>query len=100
MPLYEYLCRSCEHRFERIEKPSAMHDGVCPECGGAADRLLGAPALKFKGAGWYVTDYGKGNGDRASSAPAATKAESADAGSTKEASPGKTSSSPAGSKVA
>jgi putative FmdB family regulatory protein len=100
MPLYEYLCRTCEHRFERIEKPSTMHDGVCPECGGAADRLLGAPALKFKGAGWYATDYGKGNGDRPSSDTAATKAETPEAGATKETSSQKTPSSPAGSKVA
>ncbi|MEE4273243.1 MAG: FmdB family zinc ribbon protein [Thermoanaerobaculales bacterium] len=64
MPLYEYQCQDCKNRFERIEKASAMHDGVCPECGGVAHRLLGAPALKFKGSGWYVTDYGKGNGER------------------------------------
>lgn len=62
MPLYEYQCQDCEHRYERIEKASSPHDGTCPSCGGAARRLLGAPALKFKGSGWYVTDYGKGNG--------------------------------------
>ena len=62
MPLYEYHCQDCGNHFERIEKVSALHDGVCPACGGAARRLLGAPALKFKGSGWYVTDYGKGNG--------------------------------------
>jgi len=64
MPLYEYKCQECENRYERIEKASSPHDGVCPSCGGAARRLLGAPALKFKGSGWYVTDYGKGNGSR------------------------------------
>lgn len=62
MPLYEYHCQDCGNHFERIEKASALHDGVCPACGGAARRLLGAPALQFKGSGWYVTDYGKGNG--------------------------------------
>jgi putative FmdB family regulatory protein len=62
MPLYEYQCHDCNTRFERIEKVSAPSDGVCPSCGGAARRLLGAPALQFKGSGWYVTDYGKGNG--------------------------------------
>jgi len=64
MPLYEYQCEDCGNHFERIEKASVLHDGVCPECGGIAHRLLGAPALKFKGSGWYVTDYGKGNGSR------------------------------------
>lgn len=65
MPLYEYQCHDCDERFERIEKVSAPTDGVCPSCGGAARRLLGAPALQFKGSGWYVTDYGKGNGSSA-----------------------------------
>ena len=67
MPLYEYQCQDCENRFERIERVSAPSDGVCPTCGGAARRLLGAPALQFKGTGWYVTDYGKGNGGPPSS---------------------------------
>jgi len=65
MPLYEYKCLKCRNRFERIERASSQHDGVCPKCGGAAHRLLGAPALQFKGSGWYVNDYAKGNGSRA-----------------------------------
>lgn len=63
MPLYEYQCQECETRFERIERVSSPSDSVCPSCGGVARRLLGAPALQFKGSGWYVTDYGKGNGN-------------------------------------
>jgi putative FmdB family regulatory protein len=62
MPLYEYQCQNCDTHFERIEKVSSPTDGVCPTCGSAARRLLGAPALQFKGSGWYVNDYGKGNG--------------------------------------
>lgn len=69
MPLYEYQCRSCDTHFERIEKVSSPTDGVCPSCGQAARRLLGAPALQFKGSGWYVTDYGKGNGGTPASQP-------------------------------
>jgi len=61
MPLYEYRCRQCESVFDRLERASEPKDGMCPECGGAATRLLGAPALQFKGSGWYVNDYGKGN---------------------------------------
>jgi len=69
MPLYEYQCKACDTHFERIERVSALSDGVCPSCGGTARRLLGAPALKFKGSGWYVNDYGKGNGNGNGSTP-------------------------------
>lgn len=62
MPLYEYECFVCGFRFERIQKADAAPVTVCPECGGAVRRLLGVPALQFKGSGWYVTDYGKGTG--------------------------------------
>lgn len=60
MPLYEYECFLCHHRFERIQRASAAPVTVCPDCGGAVRRLLGVPALQFKGSGWYVTDYGGG----------------------------------------
>ena len=65
MPLYEYECFLCGHRFERIQKASDPLLDQCPDCGGAVRRLLGVPALQFKGSGWYVTDYGKGNGGHA-----------------------------------
>ena len=64
MPLYEYECQHCGLHYERLEHASALHNGTCPECGSVARRLIGAPALKFKGSGWYVNDYGKGNGSR------------------------------------
>ena len=60
MPLYEYECFLCRHRFERIQRVSAEPVTECPACGGAVRRLLGTPALQFKGSGWYVTDYGNG----------------------------------------
>ena len=59
MPLYEYECPKCEHRFEKIEKVTAPHRQKCPKCKGLAGRLQSAPAIQFKGAGWYVTDYGR-----------------------------------------
>ena len=68
MPLYEYECFLCGHRFERIQKASDPLLDQCPDCGGAVRRLLGVPALQFKGSGWYVTDYGKGNGGHATNA--------------------------------
>ena len=65
MPLYEYECFVCGNRFERIQKTTTDPTKICPECGGAVRRLLGVPALQFKGSGWYVTDYGKGSGGAA-----------------------------------
>lgn len=57
MPLYEYQCEKCGKRFEKIESVSASRIKKCPECGARAERLLAAPAIQFKGSGWYVTDY-------------------------------------------
>ena len=60
MPLYEYKCHRCDKTFEVMQRfsdaPLTTHEG----CGGEVERLLSAPALQFKGSGWYVTDYGKG----------------------------------------
>jgi putative FmdB family regulatory protein len=66
VPLYEYKCAKCGHRFEKIEPVSASEVKKCPECGGRAERQLAAPAIQFKGSGWYVTDYA-GKGSSASS---------------------------------
>lgn len=57
MPLYEYRCTLCGHRFEKIQNFSAEPELECPRCRGALERPLTAPALQFKGAGWYVNDY-------------------------------------------
>ena len=59
MPLYEYQCKKCGHRFERIQKFSDPLVKKCPECGGKVEQLISAPAVQFKGSGWYVTDYAK-----------------------------------------
>ena len=59
MPLYEYQCKKCHHRFEKIQKFSDPLMKKCPECGGALEQLLSPPAVRFKGSGWYVTDYAK-----------------------------------------
>ena len=58
MPLYEYKCTKCGHRFEKIENVSASETKKCPKCGARAERMLSAPAIQFKGSGWYVNDYG------------------------------------------
>ena len=59
MPLYEYECKKCHHRFERIQKFSDPHVKKCPDCKGPVEQVVSAPAVQFKGSGWYVTDYPK-----------------------------------------
>jgi putative FmdB family regulatory protein len=72
MPLYEYQCDSCAHRFETIQKFSDAPIERCPKCGGPVRKLQSAPAFQFKGTGWYVTDYAK----TAKESPGDKKAES------------------------
>jgi len=67
VPLYEYECKRCHHRFERIQKFSDPLARKCPKCKvGRLEKLISAPAVQFKGTGWYVTDYGskKGGGEK------------------------------------
>src|SRR5271166_1384062 len=59
MPNLEYLCTKCGHRFEQIRKFSDKQLRKCPECGGVLEQVISAPAVQFKGSGWYVTDYAK-----------------------------------------
>jgi putative FmdB family regulatory protein len=59
MPLYEYECENCGDLFEVIQKFSDEPLTVHEKCGGKVHRILSAPALQFKGSGWYVNDYAK-----------------------------------------
>ena len=77
MPLYEYQCVKCKRRTEKIESVSGPHLKKCPHCGGKVERTLTAPAIQFKGAGWYVTDYA-GKKGAGSDAPPATKSDSSE----------------------
>lgn len=71
MPLYEYECTRCGHRTELLQRHGDPALEKCPECGGSVRKLFSAPAVQFKGSGWYVTDYaGKGK-----QAPAGKSAE-------------------------
>jgi len=94
MPLYEYICDRCHGTFEVIQKfsddPLTVHEG----CGGAVERLISAPALQFKGTGWYVTDYGRngksssGNGSKEKPASKTdAKPESSESGKKSETKP-------------
>ena len=92
MPLYEYECENCGHRFEVIQKFSDAPLTECPKCQGPVHKLLSSPAIQFKGSGWYITDYsskGKSGGESASESKSDSK--KTDAGST-EASPAKSDS--------
>ena len=113
MPLYELECGACGHRFERIVKFSDPPVKNCPHCGkDAVQQVISAPAVQFKGSGWYVSDYArkKTPGAAASAASeggekvSAAKEGAAKEGSAKEspsapesgASPGKTAGSSSG----
>ena len=61
MPLYEYECDACGHRFEKIQKFSDPLEDKCPKCGGHVHKLISSPAIQFKGSGFYITDYPKGD---------------------------------------
>ena len=78
MPLYEYKCRSCGEKFEVIQKFSDAPLKIHPDCGGEVERLISPSALKFKGSGWYVNDYGSsGNGRKDSEKKDSGKKEAA-----------------------
>jgi putative FmdB family regulatory protein len=67
LPLYEYACQKCGRHHERLETFKGPHLRKCPSCGGKVEQLISAPALQFKGTGWYVTDYaGKSGGGESS----------------------------------
>jgi putative FmdB family regulatory protein len=87
VPLYEYQCTKCKLRTEKIESVSGPHLKKCPHCGGKVEQTLTAPAIQFKGSGWYVTDYAGKKGAGSDSAPAA-KSDSSDSkdSATKESS--------------
>jgi putative FmdB family regulatory protein len=88
MPLYEYRCESCGDVFEVRQKfsdePLKVHENGC---GGPVQRLLSAPALQFKGSGWYVTDYARSGSKGDSNG---SKSESKESGKTETKSETKT----------
>lgn len=95
MPLYEYQCDACGHRFEKIQKYSDPPADTCPKCGGSVQKLLSSPAIQFKGSGWYITDYARksGGGGEKASTSSNEKASSSEKSSTTNDSSTSTSSS-------
>jgi len=95
MPLYEYKCHRCGQTFEVLQKfadaPLTEHEN----CGGEVERLLSAPALQFKGSGWYVTDYGRGGKSPAGGSNGKSESKSDSSGEGKSAGKTATESKPA-----
>lgn len=60
MPIYEYECRKCKARSEVFQKMNDKPPVKCSKCGGRLEKLMSAPAIQFKGSGWYVNDYAGG----------------------------------------
>jgi putative FmdB family regulatory protein len=80
MPLYEYQCSECKRRFEVLQKFSDPVLSECTECGGVLERVLSVPSIRFKGSGWYVTDYSSknANGDSSRRTSSESKESSSD----------------------
>jgi putative FmdB family regulatory protein len=96
MPIYEYECRKCKAHIEAFQKISDKPLTKCRKCGGRLDKRISAPAIQFKGSGWYVTDYAakatKGEASESqttSETTAKDMTEKTDKKSTKEGSPSK-----------
>jgi len=94
MPLYEYECTECHERTERIQKFSDPEITVCPHCSGHLERVLSAPAVAFKGGGWYADGYGNPKPKSGESKPSspATSTSSTPAASTPAPAPAAASS--------
>ena len=100
MPLYEYECPQCG-LFERMQKFSDPILTACPTCDQPVEKLLSAPAIQFKGSGWYVTDYsGKSSGGKDKDAKSESKSSSDKGKDSKGKSEGKSSSTSKDSKKA
>jgi putative FmdB family regulatory protein len=64
MPIYEYACDSCQRKTEAIQRVGEKPLRICPHCGGKLKKAFSAPAIQFKGSGWYVTDYAGARGEQ------------------------------------
>lgn len=93
MPLYEYQCLACGRRVEHIQAVTAPETETC-SCGGKMQRLLSAPAIQFKGSGWYITDYAHKTGTPANGGEAKGAEKNGDKGEAKTEKPAASESKP------
>ena len=92
MPIYEYECRKCGAHVEAFQKLSDKPLTKCRKCGGKLEKKISAPAIQFKGSGWYVTDYGgKTTKSEKSESESTTESKTDKTEKKKESSPQKTS---------
>jgi len=72
MPIYEFECKKCKAHIEVYQRHSDKSPTKCRKCGGKLEKVISAPAIQFKGSGWYVTDYAQKatKGDKGESEPA------------------------------
>jgi len=90
MPIYEYQCQKCNAHTEAFQKVSDKPLSKCPKCRGKLEKLISAPAIQFKGSGWYVTDYaGKATKGEKSESESTTSTENKADKKAKESSPAK-----------
>jgi putative FmdB family regulatory protein len=97
MPLYEYRCARCSQVTEALQHLGEAPLSECPRCGGALERIASAPALQFKGTGWYVTDYGRGRGNDSAGKAERGGTDKAESGSTNKPERGSTDKPESGS---
>jgi putative FmdB family regulatory protein len=103
MPIYEYLCQACAHRFEVRQKFSDPPIETCVRCGKSVKKVISPPAIMFKGSGWYVTDYSEKLKAPTEAAPkngqAGAKTEASQEAKEKPAAASNESASPAAAKT-
>jgi putative FmdB family regulatory protein len=100
MPLYEYECQQCQRRTEKIQKFSDPEITTCPHCGGGLERVISAPAISFKGGGWFADGYGNAkpsssNGDNKGSSKSTSSSSDSSSPSKSDSVESSSSSSPA-----
>jgi putative FmdB family regulatory protein len=97
MPIYEYECQKCHSRTEVFQKVNDKPARKCPKCGGKLEKMISAPAIQFKGSGWYVTDYA-GKATKSEKSESEPSTEKKTEKKTKESSPAKKTSEKTSSK--
>ncbi|HEY2040369.1 MAG TPA: zinc ribbon domain-containing protein [Edaphobacter sp.] len=100
MPLYEYECTECHERTEKIQKFSDPEITVCPHCSGHLERVLSAPAIAFKGGGWYADGYGNSKPKSESKSESKTESKAESKSDSSSSSPSGSSTSTASSPAA
>jgi putative FmdB family regulatory protein len=82
LPLYEYRCLKCDRHTDKIENLNGPHLKKCPHCGSKVESVITAPAIQFKGSGWYVNDYGRktsgGDGQKSEKSEKSEQSEKSD----------------------